>query len=156
MGQTIHQESSGTLGAVQALARRCDHILSNGGSESFLICDYFHQNKWHSVNGSMMVAKICHIASSMNLQQQGIDPDLIGAHSLHAGGAMALKLNGYNDTTIQKIGRWTSTTFLQYIHTQIVHLSSGVATTMSKDLPFVNVRFIEAPTEHLQIPSLER
>ena len=81
----------------------------------------------------------------MNLAQQGIDPDIIGAHSLRAGGAMALKLQNYPDTTIQKMGRWTSSTWLQYIHNQIAHISNGVAADMSKDLPFLNIGMIEPP-----------
>ena len=82
----------------------------------------------------------------MNLAHKGIDPDLLGSHSLRAGGAMALKLQNYADTTIQKLGRWSSTTWLQYIHTQIAHLVKGVASNMSVDLPFYNIAFIEAPT----------
>jgi hypothetical protein len=29
---------------------------------------------------------------------------------------MALKLHGFDDTTIMKVGRWTLLTFTQYIH----------------------------------------
>ena len=58
----------------------------------------------------------------LKLHLQAIDHDLVGAHLLHAGGYMALKLHGYDDTTIMKMGQWTSLTFLQYIHNQIAHL----------------------------------
>ena len=56
---------------------------------------------------------------------------------------MALKLHGYDDTTIMTMGRWTSLTFLQYIHTQIAHLSADISKKMSIELPFVNVAAIE-------------
>ena len=79
----------------------------------------------------------------LKLNKQAIDPDLVGAHSLRAGGAMALKLNGYDDTVIMKMGRWRSTTFLQYIHNQIAHLSKDVSKKMSMKLPFVNIAAIE-------------
>ena len=85
-------------------------------------------------------------AADLNLHEKGIDPDLIGSHSLRAGGAMALKLHNYADTTIQKLGRWSSATWLQYIHNQIAHLSKGVAKQMSEDLPWVNIASIEPPT----------
>ncbi len=77
----------------------------------------------------------------MNLHTQGIDTDLIGVHSLCAGGAMAMKLNGSSDTTnIKKQGRWSSLTFLQYIHNQIAHLrTKDLSTQMSTPLPYVNV-----------------
>jgi hypothetical protein len=56
---------------------------------------------------------------------------------------MALKLNGYGKTEIMKLGRWTSTTFLTYIHSQIAALSAGIATRMTRRIEFFNV---EGPT----------
>jgi hypothetical protein len=56
---------------------------------------------------------------------------------------MALKLNGYGQTEIMKLGRWTSTTFLTYIHSQIAALSAGIATRMTRRIEFFNV---EGPT----------
>ena len=73
-----------------------------------------------------MLKAVRQSAKSLKLHENGIDPDLIGAHSLRAGGAMALKLQKVNDTTIQKQGRWQSTTFLQYIHNQIAHLTKDL------------------------------
>ncbi len=63
------------------------------------------------------------MARVLGLDKAGIDTDLIGAHSLRAGGAMALKLMGGSDTVIMKQGRWSGLTFLMYIHNQIAHLS---------------------------------
>jgi len=82
-------------------------------------------------------------AKSLNLQDKGIDPDLIGTHSLRAGGAMALKIMGYNDSTIRKFGRWTSDTWQMYIHSQISKLYEGVAQKMSTHFTFHNIAFIE-------------
>ena len=146
MGQTIHQESTGPDGAVACLARRVHHILSNGGSDTQLICDVMVNGQWTSVSRQHIVSLIKKGATELKLNQRGIDPDLLGSHSLRAGGAMALKLQHYADTLIQKLGRWSSTTWLQYIHTQIAHLSKGVASKMSEDLPFYNIAFIEAPS----------
>jgi hypothetical protein len=64
---------------------------------------------------------------------------------------MALKLNNYPDTTIQKIGRWTSNTWMQYIHNQISHLAKGVADAMNKDLPFLNIGFIEPASQTIEV-----
>ena len=79
---------------------------------------------------------------TLKLNLQAIDPDLFGAHYLRTGGAMLLKLHGYNDTTIMKMGRWTSLIFLQYVHNQISHLSNDISQKMSMPLPFVNVATI--------------
>ncbi len=84
MGQTllVHQQSTGTLGAVAGLARRVHHILANGGDESSVICDvYFNKKSWISVTGSNMVHAIRESVKSLNLQENRYDPDMVGAHS---------------------------------------------------------------------------
>ena len=52
---------------------------------------------------------------------------------------MALKLNGYDKETIMKIGRWSSDTFLTYIHSQIAALTMGVTAKMTRQVNFQNV-----------------
>jgi len=120
------------------------HILSNGGDEDTLICDYMTaKSKWASVTSTDLMKFIRLATTTLCLQDTGIDPDLI---------CMALKLHGYSDTTIKKFGRWSSLTFLGYIHNQIAHLSNGVAASMSIPLvaasmsiplPFVNIAVVE-------------
>ena len=95
------------------------------------------------VEAKNMVAGVRKAVTKLQLNMQGIDPDLVGAHSLRAGGAMALKLHGYDDTTIMKMGRWTLLTFLQYIHNQIAHLAKDISKKMSIELHFVNIAAIE-------------
>ena len=148
MGQTITQHATGNaMCPSQSLARLVHHILSNGGTDNILLCAYFANDKWHTVESKAVVDMVRTTAKAMRLDKTGIDPDLIGAHSLRAGGAMALKMHGYSDTTIMKMGRWTSLTFLQYIHNQIAHLAKDISKKMSIELPFVNI----AATESSQI-----
>jgi len=73
------------------------------------------------------------------LLAKGYTLDRVSSHSLRAGGAMAMKLSGATDSTIMRIGRWTSLTYLTYIHTQIGALSAGVAWKMSRCFTFQNV-----------------
>ena len=144
MGDTIHQRAvTSECCPVKALAHRVHHILSNGGTNEALICSYMHDNEFHTIQSQSIIKMLRASASMLKLEKQNIDPDLIGAHSLRAGGAMALRLHGYDDTTIQKMGRWTSNTFLQYIHTQIAHLSKDISQKMSIALPFLNIAAIE-------------
>ena len=70
-------------------------------------------------------------ASHDNLVAQGYTLDRIGSHSLRSGGAMHLKLAGYDNDIIQKLGRWSSNTYLVYIQTQIGQLTAGVAQRMA-------------------------
>ena len=144
MGQTISQNCTGLRACpVRALASIVHHILSNGGSDADIISSYCDKGKWNTVTSKEIVTRVRSSVSELKLHQHGIDPDLVGAHSLRAGGAMALKLHGIDDTTIMKIGRWTSLTFLQYIHNQIAHLAHDISAKMSIELPFINVAAIE-------------
>ena len=144
MGQTIHQEATQkAVCPVKSLAFIVSHILSNGGTEANYICEYHNGTAWHHVSDANIKQAIRKAAQYLNLRAKGIDPDLLGTHSLRAGGAMALKIQGLPDTTIMKIGRWTSLTFLQYIHNQIAHISAGVSAKMSQEIEFLNIAAIE-------------
>ena len=81
-----------------------------------------------------------HLITELNLQHQGITPDLVSSHSLRAGGATALHLNGIDAKTIQLIGCWSSDTFLTYIHNQLSAFSQGHSTLMSTNIPFHNTQ----------------
>ena len=143
MGDTVHHEAISPAipeCPVKALALRVFHVLSNNGTDDSLLCAYANDNaKWHSITSKDIVTAVRTATTTLKLQDQAIDPDLVGAHSLRAGGATALKLAGASDIEIKKYGRWSSLTFTQYIHTQIAHLSAGVSSKMSKVLPFVNI-----------------
>jgi hypothetical protein len=56
---------------------------------------------------------------------------------------MAMHLNNVPHDTIQKAGRWSSDTFLMYIHEQIAAFSKGVSKWMSTEIEWQN---IESPT----------
>ena len=144
MGETIHQRAiDKTECPVKALAHRVHHILNHGGTIESLLCQYGDHIDQSFISSKDIIILLRAAAKTLQLQKQAIDPDLIGAHSLRSGGAMALKLHGYDDTTIRKMGRWTSDTFLQYIHNQIAHLSKDISKNMSMALPFLNIAAIE-------------
>jgi len=69
---------------------------------------------------------------NLGLQQFGLHPDHVGSHSLRAGGAMAMHLAGVDHNTIKKMGRWSSDTWLMYIHEQIAALTAGVSKRMTQ------------------------
>jgi len=70
---------------------------------------------------------------------KGYDPEGVGSHSLRAGGAMALFQSGADATTIMKLGRWTSTAFMSYLHEQVDILSQGAANRMATEIAYVNL-----------------
>jgi len=70
---------------------------------------------------------------------KGIPIERIDTHSLRCGGANALALSGYSDRQIQKMGRWRSATFLEYIKESLYEFSAGMSTSMKRSFNFVNV-----------------
>ena len=149
-GQCIHQQCTGTDDSpVKALARHVYHILSNGGNANTYLYNYYKvPNHSKYVDQQQINTAIKDAADKIGLHKLGYDRSDVSSHSLRAGGAMAMHLNGVPTNTIQKIGRWRSQTFLMYIHKQISALAAGVSLKMSNDIPF---RHIAGP--HLLDPT---
>ena len=141
---------------VNALAKRCRHVYRNGGTKESLLCDYWDGLQWRQVTSDNITLAVKVAVLKLNLAEQGITPNDVGSHSLRAGGAMALKLNGVSDTMIKKAGRWTSMAFLQYIHSQIGHLSVGLSLKMNTQVPFRNVSGKQNDTSPRPAPTIKR
>jgi hypothetical protein len=86
-----------------------------------------------------IVPTVREAARLTNLLDHGYNRKCIGAHSLRASEAMAMKLNGVDAETIKKVGRWMSSTFLIYIYSQIAALNAGLAQQMVNPLYFQNI-----------------
>jgi hypothetical protein len=144
-GDQLHHEANGSdLCPVRALAHRVHHILSNGGTETSVLSTYFDENGDIAfLRGDDIVKGVRLAVIALDLPKAGIKAEQVGSHSLRAGGAMAMKLNGSDRDTIRKFGRWNSDTFLMYIHNQIAHLSAGVSKLMARFVPFRNISGIE-------------
>jgi hypothetical protein len=136
-GATIHHTACPTsFCPVKALARRVCSIVSQR-------CDPATPLSYVSpgvhVLSNNIIALVRHAALETNLVAQGYDLKRVGSHSLRASGAMALKLQGVDDSLIMKLGRWTGLTFLTYIHSQIGALNTGLAQRMTHRIHFINV-----------------
>jgi hypothetical protein len=108
-GATIHHTSCPTwFCPVKALARRVASILSQGclpATPLSFVSPGVHVLAQH------VKALVHQAAIDTNLVAQGYDLKRISTHSLRASGAMALKLQGVDDSLIMKIGRWRGLTF---------------------------------------------
>jgi hypothetical protein len=144
----LHHEANGTLFCpVGALARQVHHILGNDGNEDSVLSTYFdEQGEAVFLQGDNIMKAVRLAVTALNLPQAGIKAKQVGSHSLRAGGAMAMKLNGSHHDTIRKFGRWNSDTFLMYIHNQIAHLSAGEFKRMARLVLFRNIAGIEGRT----------
>ena len=81
-----------------------------------MVCTYVdHLGK--SVVLDQDMSKLIKVAVvNLKLDAKGFPATWVGTHSLWAGRVVALALSGQNATMIKKIGRWSSYTFLIYIH----------------------------------------
>ena len=70
-----------------------------------------YRGRW-KLQYSLFQKAIKKVASAM-----GLDATRFSSHSFRIGGASAMAAAGVHDYVIQKIGRWKSLTFLQYIRT---------------------------------------
>lgn len=133
-GQHVHHHAfDGEDCPVKALARRVAHIMSHTSKLSTVLGTFFdiNGNKHHLVISNDMNKAVKRAALDLNMKNEGCTEKLVGSHSLRAGGAMAMKLNGVDRDTIKKQGRWLSDAFLMCVHEQISQLSEGIAEKMS-------------------------
>jgi hypothetical protein len=141
--QTIHQEVTGTPPCpVHALIRQVKQILQYINDTSTIISTFSSQ--WYSQSRELRVGCITRALQTavqhLRLDRQGIRPSNVSSHSLRAGEATAIDLNNIPDSTIQKMGRWSSNTFLICIHEQIAAFSRGVPKQMGLKVTFKSIR----------------
>ena len=124
---------------VKALTRRFLHIRDHSEDADIGIGAYFNNGTKYDVNDDDIRQALKFAGKELNYPERGIPVDRIDTHSLRGGGANALSLAGYSDRAIQKMGRWRSATFLEYICDQLSAFSEGMSKSMSKVLNFVNI-----------------
>ena len=147
--QAIHHFTTNTdTCPIKALIRRVKHITAHTSVPTAIISTYFehptHQGKVMratEINSALKAAVL-----QLDMKKHGFEAAQISSHSLRAGGAMAMHLHNTPTHTIRKMGRWSSDTFLDYIHEQIAVFSAGLSTAMGKNIFFHNIGFRAIPT----------
>lgn len=141
-GATIHHEATRNgFCPVLALARRVHQLYAMGARPTTPLSLYQDKpggTRKHIVNSNITEA-LHEAAAKCGLLLRGYTLVRIGSHSIQASGTMALCLHKYSSKTIMKLGRWTLTTFMMYIHTQIAAFSARVLAAMAHPIPFINV-----------------
>ena len=67
----------------------------------------------------------------------------VGTHSIRSGFAMEIYLAKVYPETIMIMGRWASSSFLQYIRIQVSELSKGINDLMKNNHAFYTISEIE-------------
>jgi hypothetical protein len=137
-GQMITHSSTGcpNFCPVKAAIRRLHHLRAC--PDDTPLCSYIDNQGNLLQLRARAVKPVLQAAALINgfMPDKGYQQDQIGSHSIRASGAMALKLQGQDDTMIQLLGRWSSNTFQRYIRPQISNLTAGLSSIMSNNLHF--------------------
>ena len=139
-GQAIHHTAfDNIMNPVAALACQVHHITSNSTNTELLLGIYFIDKQQQNITFYHINKELKQAVLFLNLETAGIKPAMVSSHSLRAGEAMAAKLNGVDNDTIRKLGRWSTDIYLMYIHDQIAYLNKNVAWKMAQIVPFRNI-----------------
>ena len=137
-GSTMHHmATTDTFCPVKALANRVHALHTIAPLDASLPLSYV-PNAGH-ITATDVTRAVRESVVLSGLLNSGYSPTRVSAHSLRASGAMALKLNGVDGGLIMKLGRWSSTTWLTYIHSQISSLTAGLSERMTVHHVFYNV-----------------
>ena len=142
-GVCVHQEHNGEPYncPVRALGRQFVHIRGNTfDTSTFLSAFFFVQSVRFDVTDNDIRRSLKQAAIALPYPEfKGIPIARIDTHSLRSGGANALSLAGYSDREIQKMGRWRSATFKEYIREELACFSAGMSKSMKRHFQFVNI-----------------
>ena len=90
---------------VNALARPVIHIRANSRNGKTLLNAYWDVIGRGNVTNNNISFAMKYSAATLNYPARSIPIDRIDTHSNRSGGACALKLAGYDDSAIRKMGR---------------------------------------------------
>jgi len=141
-GVCVHQEANGDPihCPVRALARRYLHIRKHTHDLSTFLSAFFDAQTRFDVTDNDIRNSLKRAAEVLNYpRDKGIPIQRVDTHSLRSGGANALSLAGYSDREIQKMGRWKSATFMEYIREELACFSAGMSKQMKRRFAFVNI-----------------
>jgi hypothetical protein len=131
---TIHHEATNTPTCpVAALARRVNHILHHTNDPHTMLGTFFTSihKPGRQITPHDISSAVKNTTQTLGLARFNIHPEDVSSHSLRAGGAMAIHLGGASATTIKILGRWSSDTFLLYIHDQLAGFSANLSIARS-------------------------
>ena len=134
-----HEANDHTSCPVKALARRVHHIMAHGKDDDILGTHWDKHGCKHPIVEGHINEALKTSVVALNLVAKGFPPTAVSSHSLRAGGAMAMHLNGCSPIQIRKQGRWSSDTFLMCIHEQVAAFSAGISKKMATDIQWRNI-----------------
>ena len=132
--KTVHMFRTGdnTLCPVIAWATTVKRLIQTvpGVSKDTTVCSYWDNGAIRQVNSTYAISRIRSVVELIGENELGFTRNDVGLHSIRSGGAMAMFLSGVSEIIIQRIGRWESFAFLEYIREQVENFTYGVSKKM--------------------------
>ena len=109
-------------------------------SDNTEVCQFIdNKNKITLLQASNIRTRLRSIVNLIGKEILGFEKDDIGLHSIRSGGAMAMFLAGVSVIVIQRVGRWSSEAFLEYIRDQVEAFTLNVSKDMLRFEEFLNL-----------------
>ena len=114
--------------------------LIPGSSEDSKVC-LFRDNKENIslISSNYVRSRLRAVVTLLGEMELGFNKDDIGLHLIWSGGAMAMFLSGTSVIIIQRVGRWSSEAFLEYIREQVESFTLDISKNMLKYEKFLNL-----------------
>ena len=112
----------------------------DGSCDDSEVCLFEDENKKTSLLPAIQIrARLRAVVHLIGEEALGFNRDDIGLHSIRSGGAMAMFLSGTSVVIIQRVGRWSSEAFLEYIREQVESFTVDVSKNMLRCEEFLNL-----------------
>jgi len=130
-----------TLNPVVAWAKTVQRVWGYPGTtEDTKVCTFMKPDgAQNSIQSNQVRDWLRTIVELIGEDVLGFTKDDIGLHSIRSGGAMAMFLSKTSTIIIQRIGRWSSEAFLEYIREQVESFTIDVAQNMLAFEFFFNI-----------------
>ena len=139
----VHMFKSGdsTLCPVIAWAKTIRRVRAiPGSSVNSKVCLFKNNNENISfISSNYVRSRLRAVVTLLGKEELGFTKDDVGLHSIRSGGAMAMFLSGTSEIIIQRVGRWSSDAFLEYIREQVESFTVDVSKNMLKYEKFLNL-----------------
>jgi hypothetical protein len=132
--QSVHmfKTNDKTLNPVSAWATTVQRILNTipGANGNTKVCSFLSNQKVIELDAFLVRTKLRSVVELIGEVVLGFGKEDVGLHSIRSGGAMAMFLSGVSDVIIQRVGRWSSLAYLEYIREQVETFTFGVSQKM--------------------------
>ena len=118
-----------------------------GADGNTKVCAYADHNQTQFIDSTYARAKLRGIVELTGPEILGFTKKDVGLHSIRSGGAMAMFLSGVQTLIIQRVGRWESDAFMEYIREQVESFTEGVSLRKIQNVKFYHLDRNTAKTD---------